>query len=57
MSEILFLYSGYIVLAQSLELYDICMTVRVYSVYDTVPYYQLILNNSLYIYSCLLGLA
>ena len=49
MSEILFLYSGYIVRAQSFELYDICMTVRVYSVYNIIPYYQLILNNSLYI--------
>ena len=36
-------------LAQSFELYDICMTVRVYSVYDTVPCCQLILNLSLYI--------
>ena len=49
MSKILFLYSGYIKLAQSFELYDICMTVRVYTVYITMPYYQLILNNSLHI--------
>ena len=49
MPEILFLYSSYIVLAQSFELSDICMTVRVYSVYDTVPCCQLILTNSLYI--------
>ena len=49
MSEILFLYSSYIVLAQSFELYGICMTVHVYSVYDTVPCCQLILNNYLYI--------
>ena len=36
-------------LAKSFELYDICVTVRVYSVHDTVPCCQLILNNSLYI--------
>ena len=36
-------------LEQSFELYGICMTVRAYSVYDTVPCCQLILNHSLYI--------